>query len=68
MKIVVIGGSGLIGGAVVKNLAALGHEAVAASPARASTPSTGAGVTEALDGADMVVDVVELRRPSTMKR
>ena len=57
MKIVVIGGSGLIGGKVVKNLAALGHDAVAASPRSGVDTTTGAGVKEALTGADVVVDV-----------
>jgi uncharacterized protein YbjT (DUF2867 family) len=39
MKIVVIGGSGLIGKKVVTNLRQHGHEVVAASPCRVSTPS-----------------------------
>ena len=57
MKIVVIGGSGLIGGKVVKNLAALGHDAVAASPRSGVDTTTGEGVKAALAKADVVVDV-----------
>lgn len=57
MKIVVIGGTGLIGSKVVKNLAALGHEAVAAAPSTGVDVMTGAGLAEALAGADVVVDL-----------
>jgi len=56
-KIVVIGGSGLIGKQVVANLRALGHEVLAASPSKGVDTLTGEGLTEALQGADMVVDV-----------
>ena len=38
MKVVVIGGTGLIGSKVVAKLSEHGHEAIAASPTRASTP------------------------------
>ncbi|WP_446220140.1 SDR family oxidoreductase [Micromonospora sp. IBHARD004] len=57
MKIVVIGGSGLIGSKVVALLDKQGHEAVAASPATGVNTLTGEGVAAALDGADVVVDV-----------
>ncbi|WP_327038304.1 SDR family oxidoreductase [Micromonospora maris] len=57
MKIVVIGGSGLIGSKLVKLLDAQGHEAVPASPKTGVNTLTGDGVAEALAGADVVVDV-----------
>ena len=57
MKIVVIGGSGLIGAKLVYNLRERGHEVVAASPASGINTITGEGLAEALDGADIVVDV-----------
>src|SRR6266480_826528 len=57
MKIVVIGGSGLIGSKLVKNLRQLGHEVVAASPSSGVNSITGEGLTEALTGAQAVVDV-----------
>ncbi|GAA1054957.1 LysR family transcriptional regulator [Agromyces luteolus] len=57
MKIVVIGGTGLIGSKVVSLLAEHGHEAVAASPNSGVDTLTGEGVAEALAGADVVVDV-----------
>jgi uncharacterized protein YbjT (DUF2867 family) len=57
MKIVVIGGSGLIGSKLVNKLRAHGHEAVAASPASGVNTLTGQGLAEALDGAAVVVDV-----------
>src|SRR5438477_8689720 len=57
MKIIVIGGTGLIGTKVVKNLREKGHEAVAASPSKGINSVTGEGLAEALDGAQVVVDV-----------
>ncbi len=57
MKIVVIGGSGLIGTKLVNNLRQLGHEAVPASPASGVNTLTGEGLAEVLKGADVVVDV-----------
>src|SRR5690606_32990708 len=57
MKIVVIGGSGLIGTKVVKKLRQLGHDVVAASPSTGVDILTGAGLDEALAGAEVVVDV-----------
>jgi uncharacterized protein YbjT (DUF2867 family) len=57
MKIVVIGGSGLIGAKLVKSLRQQGHEVVAASPSSGVNTLTGEGVAEALKGAQVVVDV-----------
>src|SRR5437870_5413212 len=57
MKIVVIGGSGLIGKKLVKNLRQQGHEVVAASPSLGVNIVTGEGLGQALAGAQVVVDV-----------
>src|SRR5262245_39976137 len=57
MKIVVIGGSGLIGKKLVNNLRQHGHEVVAASPSTGVNAVTGEGLAEALTGAWGVVDV-----------
>ena len=57
MKIVVIGGSGLIGSRLVPKLREHGHEAVAASPNSGVNTLTGEGLAEALKGASVVVDV-----------
>jgi uncharacterized protein YbjT (DUF2867 family) len=57
MKIVVIGGSGLIGSKVVARLKDKGHETVAASPNTGVNTLTGEGLADALSGADVVVDV-----------
>lgn len=57
MKIVVIGGSGLIGSKTVSKLKNLGHEVLAASPNTGVNTITGEGLSEALKGADKVVDV-----------
>src|SRR6476659_15723 len=57
MKIVVIGGTGLIGSKVVTILRAQGHEAVPASPRLGINTLTGEGLAEALAGASVVVDV-----------
>jgi uncharacterized protein YbjT (DUF2867 family) len=57
MNIVVIGGTGLIGSNVVERLHRAGHEALAASPDTGVNTLTGEGLTEALDGAQVVVDV-----------
>jgi uncharacterized protein YbjT (DUF2867 family) len=57
MKIVVIGGTGLIGSKVVAKLTEKGHEAVPASPRLGVNTITGEGLGAALDGASVVVDV-----------
>jgi uncharacterized protein YbjT (DUF2867 family) len=57
MKIVVIGGTGLIGAKVVKNLCDKGHEVVIASPSKGINSVTGEGLPAALVGAQVVVDV-----------
>jgi uncharacterized protein YbjT (DUF2867 family) len=57
MKIVVIGGTGLIGKKLVNNLRERGHEVVAASPSSGVNTFTGEGLAEALTGAQVVVDV-----------
>ncbi len=57
MKIVVIGGSGLIGSKLVANLRARGHDVVAASPNSGVNTLTGEGLDDALRGAQAVVDV-----------
>jgi uncharacterized protein YbjT (DUF2867 family) len=56
-KIVVIGGSGLIGRKVVNNLRHRGHEVAAASPSSGVNTFTGEGVAKVLTGAQVVVDV-----------
>ena len=57
MKIVVIGGSGLIGSKTVNRLRDAGHEVVAASPNTGVNTITGEGLPEALAGAQVVVDL-----------
>lgn len=57
MKIVVIGGTGLIGSKLVKKLTTLGNEAIPASPNTGVNTLTGEGLAEILKGADVVVDV-----------
>ena len=57
IKIVVIGGSGLIGTKLVNDLRQQGHEVVAASPSTGVNTITGKGLADALKGAQVVVDV-----------
>ncbi|WP_312521065.1 SDR family oxidoreductase, partial [Stutzerimonas nitrititolerans] len=57
MKIVVVGGSGLIGSNVVHRLRRDGHETVAASPGSGVNTITGEGLARALEGAQVVIDV-----------
>ncbi|MFI0421199.1 SDR family oxidoreductase [Spongiactinospora sp. 9N601] len=57
MKIVVIGGTGLIGSKLVTRLGEQGHEAVAASPNTGVNTLTGEGLAEVLTGASVVIDV-----------
>ena len=65
MKIVVIGGSGLIGTKLVNNLRQHGHEVVAASPSSGVNTITGEGLAKALAGAQVVVDVATRLRGRT---
>ncbi|HEY3200383.1 MAG TPA: SDR family oxidoreductase [Actinomycetes bacterium] len=57
MKIVVIGGTGLIGSKLVEKLRRAGHEPLAASPQSGVDTYTGKGLEQALEGAQVVVDV-----------
>jgi uncharacterized protein YbjT (DUF2867 family) len=57
MKIIVIGGTGLIGSKLVKQLKEKGHDAVAAAPNTGVNTITGEGLQEALTGAQVVVDL-----------
>jgi uncharacterized protein YbjT (DUF2867 family) len=57
MKIVVIGGTGLIGSKLIKQLREHGYEAVAASPASGVNTLTGQGLSDVLQGAAVLVDV-----------
>ena len=57
MKIVVIGGTGLIGSKLITRLKTSGHEAVAAAPNTGVNTLTGEGLAEVLKGAQVVVDV-----------
>src|ERR1700755_3496286 len=61
MKIVVVGGTGLIGAKLVTRLAEAGHEAVPASPSTGVDVITGDGLGDALTGASVVVDVTNPR-------
>ena len=57
MKIVIVGGTGMIGGKLVTLLRSQGHEVIPASPSLGINSITGEGLTEALTGAQAVVDV-----------
>ncbi|MET0754753.1 MAG: SDR family oxidoreductase [Pseudoxanthomonas sp.] len=57
MKIVVIGGTGLIGSKLVKKLVERGHQAIAAAPDRGVNTITREGLAQAMDGTQVVVDV-----------
>src|SRR3984893_3148225 len=57
MKIVVIGGTGLIGAKVVEKLKQKGHEAIAAAPNTGVNTLTGEGLKEAMAGAQVVIDL-----------
>ena len=57
MKVVVIGGTGLIGSKVVANLKQKGHDALAAAPNTGVNTITGAGLKEAMAGAQVVIDL-----------
>lgn len=71
MKIVVIGGTGLIGSKLVKKLGEHGHEAVAAAPSSGVNSLTGEGLADALKGASVVVEVsrrTAIVRPASTAR
>ena len=57
MKILVIGGTGLIGSRTIQRLTEHGHEAVSASPSSGVNTLTGEGVADAMTGVDVVIDV-----------
>lgn len=57
MKILIIGGSGLIGSKVAKNLRQLGYDVLAGSPSNGINTLTGQGLAEAVKGAQVVIDV-----------
>ncbi len=57
MKLVIIGGTGLIGSKLVRKLREQGHQAIPASPDTGVNTLTGAGLADVLAGADVVVDV-----------
>ncbi|MCC3330350.1 SDR family oxidoreductase [Nocardia abscessus] len=57
MKLTVIGGTGRIGSQVVQKLTAAGHSAVPAAPSTGVDLVTGVGLDQALDGADVVIDL-----------
>jgi uncharacterized protein YbjT (DUF2867 family) len=57
MKVVIIGGTGLIGRKLAARLESNGHHVVAASPSTGINSLTGEGLNEVLTGADVVVDV-----------
>jgi uncharacterized protein YbjT (DUF2867 family) len=57
MKIVVIGGTGLIGSKVIETLKQKGHEAIAAAPNTGVNTITGKGLKEAMAGAQVVIDL-----------
>jgi uncharacterized protein YbjT (DUF2867 family) len=61
MKIVVIGGTGLIGSKTIARLRAAGHEALAAAPDTGVNTVTGEGLEAALEGADVVIDLANSR-------
>lgn len=57
MKILVIGGTGLIGSKTVRNLRDLGHQVIAASPNNGINTITGVGLADAVNGSDIVIDL-----------
>ena len=61
MKIVIIGGTGLVGSALVARLRELGHDAAPASRSTGVDIATGQGLAQALQGADVVIDTSNAR-------
>jgi nucleoside-diphosphate-sugar epimerase len=68
MKIVVIGGTGLIGSKTVAILRQGGHEVVAASPKSGINTITGEWLKEAMAGAQVVIDLAGPRVPAALPR
>ena len=67
MKLVVMGGTGLIGSRLVNKLRENGHDPVAASPETDVNSLTGEGLHEALRGAQVLVDVANARTETTTR-
>jgi uncharacterized protein YbjT (DUF2867 family) len=67
MKIVIAGGTGLVGSALLGKLRERGHQAVAASRSTGVDIMTGQGLAEALDGADIVIDTSNSRSDDTIE-
>jgi uncharacterized protein YbjT (DUF2867 family) len=61
MKIVVVGGTGLVGAALLSKLRDQGHQAIAASRSTGVDITTGQGLAEALEGAEIVIDTSNSR-------
>ena len=61
MKLTIIGGTGLIGSQVVQKLTAAGHEAVPAAPSTGVDLITGKGLDQALEGAEVVINLANSR-------
>jgi nucleoside-diphosphate-sugar epimerase len=59
MKIVAVGGRGLVGSKVVTNLSAKGHDVITASRESGVDPLTGEGPADAVVGADVLIDVAD---------
>lgn len=57
MRIVIVGGTGLIGSKLLRALTQSGHEVIAASPSRGVDTITGEGLAEAIEGSSVVIDV-----------
>lgn len=63
MKVLVIGGTGLIGKDVCKKLESIGHKVIVGSPTRGVDILTGQGLEEALEGTDIVIDLSNSQSP-----
>lgn len=67
MKIVIVGGTGLVGSALVGRLRELGHQAIAASRSTGVDIATGQGLAQALAGADVVIDTSNVRSDDSVE-